>query len=135
MATSVIPEDWSALSTINPELKQLLDALPDPKFQLVTEDTTIEDLRAMGAKTPKSDPWADVLEQDEMVKMIDGFENRIRIYSPNSHSTGEAEVCTDRGKGALLVMIHGGGFCVGNLEQEERNCSMWVPLSFPSLKF
>jgi acetyl esterase/lipase len=80
----------------------------------------------MGSKAPKSDPWADVLEQDEMVKMRDGFENRIRIYSPNSHSTGEAEVCKDREKEALLVLIHGGGFCVGNLEQEECNCRTWV---------
>lgn len=51
-----------------------------------------------------------------MVRMRDGHQNRIRSYAPEENLV----------KGPLLVMIHGGGFCVGRLEHEEDNCRRWV---------
>ncbi len=115
-STPTIPQDWSTLYPLNPELKDLLSHLPDPNFQLVTPQTTIADLRALGANVPQSQKWPDVTERDEMVAMRDGFQNRVRIYSPSSQKE----------KRPLLVFIHGGGFCTGSLEQVERECRFWV---------
>jgi acetyl esterase/lipase len=97
-----VPDDWSSLSAINPELKELLTTLP-PNIQLVTETTTIDSLRAMRSSQPQSEKWPGIEETDIMVKMRDGHENRIRSYIPREGSV----------KGPLLVMIHGGGFCAG----------------------
>jgi acetyl esterase len=114
MSTSTIPSDWSSLANINPEFKQLLSILPSPDWQLVTKTTTIETLRQMGAGRPESEKWPDVQELDLTILMRDGYENRIRVYN------GKQE------NGPLLVMIHGGGCCLGDLTQEERNCRNWV---------
>ena len=50
------------------------------------------------------------------MKVRDGYENRIRVYN---HSQQVED-------GPLLVMTHGGGFCIGNLEQEEKYCRGWT---------
>lgn len=50
--------------------------------------------------------------------MRDGYENRGIVYSRPESSVSE--------KGPLLVMIHGGGFCLGMAEQEESGCRRWV---------
>lgn len=50
----------------------------------------------------------------------DGFKNRIKVYSPNPKDDHEKE------RGPLLVMIHGGGFCLGMAEQEETHCRKWA---------
>jgi acetyl esterase len=110
-----VPDDWSSLSAINPELKELLTTLP-PNIQLVTETTTIDSLRAMRSSQPQSEKWPGIEETDIMVKMRDGHENRIRSYIPREGSV----------KGPLLVMIHGGGFCAGRLEHVEEDCRKWV---------
>lgn len=43
--------------------------------------------------------------------------NRARLYTPQEEITG--------GK-PLLVVLHGGGYCLGNLELEERSSRFWV---------
>lgn len=43
--------------------------------------------------------------------------NRARIYSPSQES-GKAK--------PLLVMVHGGGYCIGKLENEEIACRKWT---------
>lgn len=77
--------------------------------------TTIQDLRP-GPKPP-SELWPGVAEKDTKIPMRDGFTNRARIYTPQEETVG--------GK-PLLVMIHGGGYCLGSLEMEETNCRSWV---------
>jgi len=98
---STIPEDWSSLSAINPEFKELLTTLP-PNFQLVTESTTIDSLRSKGKSATQSEKWPGIEETDIMVEMRDGHKNRVRSYAPQD--------C--QAEGPLLVMVHGGGFCV-----------------------
>lgn len=71
----------------------------------------------MGAGRPTSEKPPDVLEKDMKIPMRDGFENRIRVYSPAEASATERP---------LLVMVHGGGYCIGSLEQEEINCRTWA---------
>jgi acetyl esterase/lipase len=110
-----VPEDWSSLSAINPEFKELLTTLP-PNFQLVTESTTIDSLRATDNSQTQSEKLPGIEETDIMVEMRDRHENRIRSYVPKE----------SQAKGPLLVMVHGGGFCIGHLEQEEDKCRKWV---------
>lgn len=107
--------DWSTLSTINSEFKELLKTLP-ANYQFVTETSTIESIRAAGALQPPTEKWLNVLEKDVTIPVRDGHRNRARIYSPSEAVP----------RGPLLVMVHGGGFCVGQLEQEEDNCRNWV---------
>jgi acetyl esterase/lipase len=72
---------------------------------------TIQDIRKSFDKPP-SEVWPEVSEKDLQLPMRDGFLNRGRVYSPSSGATG----------GPLLVMSHGGGYCLGKLEMEEVNC-------------
>jgi acetyl esterase/lipase len=57
------------------------------------------------------------LEKYIQIPTRDGFANRARVYTPHEETAG--------GK-PLLVMLHGGGYCIGNLESEERSCRYWV---------
>lgn len=114
-SVSEIPSDWSTLATLNLELVELMKTLP-AGFQIVTEKTTLEDLRAQTSAAPRSALWPDVREKDMHIAMRDGFKNRIRVYSPKEEEAA----------GPLLVMIHGGGFCLGMAEQEETHCRRWV---------
>ncbi|CZR62791.1 related to Putative sterigmatocystin biosynthesis lipase/esterase STCI [Phialocephala subalpina] len=108
-------KDWTSLSKINPELEALLPTLGGFKF--IGPDTTLESLRALEANRPPSEPWPEVLEHDIQIPVRDGTSNRARVYSPANP--------TSEGK-ALLVLAFGGGFVMGKLEGEERNCRTWV---------
>jgi acetyl esterase len=113
---TTVPEDWASLSTPNPEFMRLLEGFP-AGAQLVTAETTIASLRALGQQAPVAEKWAGVAEDNISVLMRDGYENRVRRYI--SEDGGEPA-------GPLLIMIHGGGFCVGRLEQVEEECRKWV---------
>jgi acetyl esterase/lipase len=58
-----------------------------------------------------------VLEKDIQIPARDGYTNRARIYTPHESSEEGSP---------LLVMVHGGGYCLGGLELEEMNCRTWV---------
>lgn len=129
LSSHEIPSNWSSLRALNPELERILASSPNPNVQMVTEKTTIESLRAMGAARPPSQPWSDIQERDVLVKMRDGHENRIRLYNwKDDGSSTHCALPSDRPPidGPLLVMIHGGGFCVGSLEAVEGDCRKWV---------
>lgn len=71
----------------------------------------------MGSTLPPSVKWPDVDEKDIKITMRDGFVNRARIYSPlETGSEGRP----------LLVTVYGGGWVMGKLENEEKNCRSWV---------
>jgi len=77
----------------------------------------VESLRAMSSTRAPSEKWAGVHEKDIKITVRDGFVHRARVYNPSENST--------EGK-PLLVMIFGGGWVLGKLEQEETNCRSWV---------
>jgi acetyl esterase/lipase len=54
-----------------------------------------------------------VTEQEHSVMMRDGFSNVIRIYQPRHVPVGGSP---------LSVIYHGGGYCLGGLENEHINC-------------
>ena len=58
-----------------------------------------------------------VLEEDRQVTMRDGESITVRIYRAKKETVGGCPV---------FVMYHGGGFCLGGLENEELLCRKWV---------
>jgi len=58
-------------------------------------------------------PPAGVTEHDHQVKMRDGASILVRSYSP---------VTAPKDGSPLIVIFHGGGFCIGELESETPNC-------------
>lgn len=58
-----------------------------------------------------------MVEHDIQIPVRDGTSNRAKVYSP-AKTTSERK--------ALLVFAFGGGFVMGKLEDEERNCRTWV---------
>lgn len=58
-----------------------------------------------------------VLEEDRHIPMRDGASITVRIYSSNTAQKGGAPV---------FVMYHGGGFCLGGLDNETLLCRKWV---------
>ena len=58
-----------------------------------------------------------VVEEDRQISMRDGSNITVRIYSSKNAQKGGAPV---------FVMYHGGGFCLGGLENETLLCRRWV---------
>ncbi len=58
-----------------------------------------------------------VREEDRQITMRDGESITIRIHSPKQpHADGSP----------VLIMYHGGGYCLGDLENEALLCRKWV---------
>lgn len=58
-----------------------------------------------------------VIEEDSTVSAQDGYAIPIRTYRPTVPSTDGRP---------LIIFIHGGGFVLGGLENEELNCRLFV---------
>ena len=56
-----------------------------------------------------------VKEEDHQVSMRDGAKITCRVYRPESKPAGGS---------ALSVILHGGGWCIGGLENEELLCRL-----------
>jgi acetyl esterase/lipase len=56
-------------------------------------------------------------EEDLQIPTRDHSQITLRIYRPKSAQSGGAPI---------LVMYHGGGFCLGGLDNETLNCRRWV---------
>lgn len=57
-----------------------------------------------------------VREEDRKVTMRDGHEIAIRVYAPLKAPSGGSP---------LIVMYHEGGWCMGDLSDEEVNCRLF----------
>jgi acetyl esterase/lipase len=58
-----------------------------------------------------------VIEEDQQIPMRDGESITVRIYRAKSPLKGGSPI---------FVMYHGGGFCLGDLENETLLCRRWV---------
>lgn len=54
-----------------------------------------------------------VKENDHQVAMRDGSKITCRVYAPENPPSGGSQ---------LVVLYHGGGWCIGGLENEELLC-------------
>lgn len=60
---------------------------------------------------------AGVKERDEQVSVRDGSKITCRVYHPEQPPSGGSP---------LVVLYHGGGWCIGGLENEELLCRLLV---------
>jgi acetyl esterase/lipase len=58
-----------------------------------------------------------IAEEDLQIPTSDQSQITLRIYRSESTQSGGA---------SILVMYHGGGFCLGGLDNETLNCRRWV---------
>lgn len=99
------PESLATLSVINPELKSLILATP-PKPK--RESTIEEDRIAVASSLARV--FGNVnRSQVQEIPMRDGYASEIRIYRP--------EIPRPREQTPLVVLIHGGGFILGDNKQ------------------
>jgi acetyl esterase/lipase len=59
------------------------------------------------------------VESDQEIPMRDGAEIRVRVHAPKSPA---ADGCPG------LIVFHGGGFCLGGLDNEVTLCRKWTEL-------
>ena len=83
-----------------PDIQALRDWITNAKKAMSAE---------MGPKIPG------VVEHDEQVEMRDGHKITCRIHKPETAPSGGSP---------LFVMFHGGGWCIGGLENEELQCRL-----------
>lgn len=73
----------------------------------------LENGRAAMGENANGKPLSNVKEQDHQVEMRDGHKITVRTYQPQ-----------DVPAGALGMVFHGGGWCVGGLANEENLCRL-----------
>lgn len=61
----------------------------------------------------------EIAEEDLKISLRDGMKIAVRIHQPKM---------IPRDGCPALVMFHGGGFCLGNLDSETQFCRSWVRL-------
>lgn len=113
------------MTSIHPELAKELKEHPFPDSGKLGPDASILQLRAARATHlaglrhlyPIPGPIPEVVKETEhLVKVRDGTEIRIIIYTPTKPpATGSP----------LIVMFHEGGWCMGDLTDEALNCRMF----------
>ncbi|KAF2654663.1 hypothetical protein K491DRAFT_748705 [Lophiostoma macrostomum CBS 122681] len=108
-------------SYVNPELAEILEKSgPVPGLDASTDihelrKTLLERKRALTAASAPAAPQLD--EVDHTIPTRDGNNITVRIYS-TSETQG----------GPVLVMLHGGGWVLGGLDNEALLCRDWVTL-------
>jgi acetyl esterase/lipase len=102
-------EDVAALSDMDPELKEFLskNSLPPRDYSdlpAMRAARRIQEAAALGSLGPA--PLA-VLETQQNISLPDGATSEILLFQPKFATNSPA----------LIILIHGGGFCVGSPSQ------------------
>ncbi|KAI5358196.1 Putative alpha/beta hydrolase-3 [Septoria linicola] len=110
-------KNWSSLGPLSPEWTTAATAAggsPDLGMfpDIPSMRAWFEQIKAAMEPAMISQPFDDVREQDHQVKMRDGHEIVVRTYHPKNATA----------PGALGVVYHGGGWCIGGLVNEELLC-------------
>ncbi|KAG4025255.1 hypothetical protein MFRU_062g00080 [Monilinia fructicola] len=119
------PEYLRSLSNINPELEELLKTT-NPGRRL-DANTDVAELRQRLLETKREQVAANTallkepsfIEEDRQISVRDGSSITVRIHRPKSPPSGGSPV---------FVVYHGGGFCLGGLENETVLCRQWTEL-------
>ncbi|KAF2166679.1 hypothetical protein M409DRAFT_66649 [Zasmidium cellare ATCC 36951] len=117
-----VPNDWQALSKPDPEFAQMIQdrfggtAPGFPGFPDITK------MRALMAKSKRAmtehhggTSFDGIQEKDHHITVRDGSNIVCRSYTPESEHYGGRPV---------YVVFHGGGFCLGDLSNEELLCRL-----------
>ncbi|OJD34456.1 ab hydrolase superfamily protein [Diplodia corticola] len=122
--------DWTHLAQIDPEFEKLLQTLPAPPSISDTVRDGIPALRTrlaavkrdMNAKLLGDAHLDEISILDTAVAARDGYQIPVRIYKPISATHSPPPISPNDGSGGghpLVILLHGGGFCLGGLDNEE----------------
>ena len=112
-------EELLKLGEIDPEFQKAIPEgplIPMSDDFLETRENRAAYLAALRKYYPISGPLPGVREEDRKIPMRDGAEIVVRIYSPDK--------VPEKGS-PLIVMYHEGGWCMGDLTDEDQNCRMF----------
>ncbi|KAH6664846.1 Alpha/Beta hydrolase protein [Halenospora varia] len=117
------PEEQASLADQNSELTEILKTYEEGPS--LTSSTDIFSLRAelaeakrkLTASASTSSPLSDYVETDQQIPMRDGRSIAIRIHKPKNPAR---DGCPG------LVMLHGGGWALGDLDNEIALCRKWT---------
>lgn len=116
------PRSQEALKSYNimdPLLREAVAENPrfPPQPDIVSTRTArngyLDRLRAF---TPIPGPVPGVSEEDHRIRVRDGAEITVRVYTPEKEPEGGSP---------LICMFHEGGWCFGNMDDEALNCRMF----------
>jgi len=108
-----------ALGEIDPELKDFLEKanLPPINYDNLDDFKAMVDKRNAAAIEALGQPPPEVKQTEVQYPTSDGSKIRAKLYQPtNPPKEGSP----------LIVMYHGGGFCIGAPEGEEQSCRNFV---------
>jgi len=112
-------ESLLALGQIDPELKAVLAKLnlPPPDYSNLDGFKAMVDQRNEEAMKTLGQPPPEIKQTELQYTTTDGTKMRAKLYQPTSPPSGGSP---------LIVMYHGGGFCIGAPEGEEQTCRNFV---------
>lgn len=120
-SVSRTPEALLALADPDPEWKAFSDANQRPAGPMPTDINIVRHFMNFGAQKYLAsfgpDSATGVVIENTTVTARDGYAIPIRTYRPAS---------PDAVPGPLIVALHGGGFCIGGLTDEEGHCNSFV---------
>ncbi|PTB62945.1 alpha/beta-hydrolase [Trichoderma citrinoviride] len=127
-------EEIRALAEVNPEFAPILNS-GSPLLASWDSTTNIPQVRAMiqAAKAPQPDPATlPYLQEDIRIPVRDGRTVAVRVYKPRAAAEEEQDSSSSSsptaGGGGRpgLVVFHGGGYAVGDLDTETWLCALFV---------
>lgn len=121
--------EWLALASADPEFAEAISKAGGPP---PAHTANVPALRAIMEKRDANrravlasqglNDSAGIMEHDISIPMRDGAFIRARVFVPEAADAGGR----NEKERPLVVMLHGGGFCLGNWESEETNCRLFV---------
>ncbi|RMZ82436.1 hypothetical protein DV737_g2098, partial [Chaetothyriales sp. CBS 132003] len=111
-------EKLLALATIDPEFDALVKSnpLPKPRYDDISVFKQQGEQRAEAILKALGDAPPEVKQTELEYTTVDGHKLRAKLYQPQG----------GRERSPLIVMFHGGGFCIGTPESEEQSCRNFV---------
>lgn len=113
-------KDWMATATPDPEWNAAVDKLmggQQPNLGLFPDipslRTWITNAKLATASLMGGDAISGIAEKDHQVEMRDGHKITCRVYSLEKAKEGGSP---------MFIAYHGGGWCIGGLENEEMLC-------------
>ncbi|KAK1053299.1 hypothetical protein LTR74_016288 [Friedmanniomyces endolithicus] len=119
-------EDLRRMGTPAPELLVALEQAPFPDLSNGNADASVSEIRHNRANHlaklrhlyPIPGPIPELVRESlHQVAVRDGSSIRVKVYVPVKHSPGSSP---------LIVMMHEGGWMMGNLTDEDLNCRMFA---------
>ncbi|KIW12629.1 hypothetical protein PV08_09907 [Exophiala spinifera] len=108
-----------SLADIDPELKAFLEKanLPPVNYDDLADFKVMVEKRNAGAMEALGQPPAEIKQTELHYPTRDGSKVRAKLYQPTT---------PPKEGSPLIVMYHGGGFCIGAPEGEEQTCRNFV---------